>query len=76
MLKDFNLILDGIHDDLSGVVNAEHISALRCALVDFLEDLQTLHSVSLNSPYGVTEDDIEHIRNMIKRVGELYLMIR
>lgn len=76
MLRNFNLLLDGIHDDLSEVVNAEHITALRCALVDFLEDIQQLNDDVNKTQLYVSKKDREYIRHIIKQAGELYLSIR
>ena len=76
MLKSFNLLLYEMNDSLANNVDAEHIIALRCALVNFLEDVQKLNDEVQTTPFYVSKEDREHIRHIVKQAGELYLSLR
>ena len=48
-LQNFNKFLDKLPNDLANDVNAESICALRCALIDFLDDIEKLYGYIKNS---------------------------
>ena len=77
-LKNLNSVLDRLNNDMANDINTEHICALRCALVDFLDDMERLYADanSDNPLYDMSKEDYNSIRQMIKMAGELYLNIR
>lgn len=76
-MKNLNGILYNLSDEFSRDIRTESISALRCALVDFLDDMEHLYTdVNTNSLCEMSNEDYNSIRQMIKIAGELYLNIR
>lgn len=76
-MKNLNGILCNLSDEFSKDIHTESISALRCALVDFLDDMEHLYTdVNTNSLCEMSNEDYNSIRQMIKIAGELYLNIR
>lgn len=76
-MKNLNGILYNLSDEFSKDIHTESISALRCALVDFLDDMEHLYTdVNTNSLCEMSNEDYNSIRQMIKIAGELYLNIR
>ena len=77
-MKNLNDIKNSIYSDkFSSNVRTESISALRCALVDFLDDMEHLYTdVNTNGLCEMPNEDYNSIRQMIKIAGELYLNIR
>ena len=76
-MKNLNGILYNLSDEFSSDVRTESISALKCALVDFLDDMEHLYTdINTNSLCEVSNEDYNSIRQMIKIAGELYLNIR
>ncbi len=76
-IKNLNGILYNLNDEFSSDVRTESISALRCALVDFLNDMEHLYTdASTNILCEMSNEDYNSIRQMIKIAGELYLNIR
>lgn len=77
-MKNLNEIKNSIYSDkFSSNVRTESISALRCALVDFLDDMEHLYAdINKNNSCEISDEDYDSIRQMIKMAGELYLNIR
>ena len=76
-IKNLNGILCILSDEFSKDIRTESISALRCALVDFLDDMEHLYTdVNTNGLCEMPNEDYNSIRQMIKIAGELYLNIR
>ncbi len=76
-LKNLNGILDKLNDELANDVHAESICALRCALVDFLNDMEHLYAdANKDALSEMAIEDYNSIREMIKMAGELYLHLR
>lgn len=76
-MKNLNGILYNLSDEFSRDIRTESISALRCALVDFLDDMEHLYTdVNTNNLCEMSNEDYNSIRQMIKIAGELYLNIR
>ena len=76
-MKNLNGILYNLSDEFSKDIHTESISALRCALVDFLDDMEHLYTdVNINGLCEMSNEDYNSIRQMIKIAGELYLNIR
>lgn len=77
VLKNLNNVLDRLNGDLSNDVRAESICALRCALVDFLDDMEHLYDdIDQSTKNNMLIEDYNSIRQMIKMAGELYLNLR
>ena len=76
-MKNLNGILCNLSDEFSKDIRTESISTLRCALVDFLDDMEHLYTdVNTNGLCEMPNEDYNSIRQMIKIAGELYLNIR
>ena len=75
-MKNLNGILCNLNDEFLKDIRTESISALRCALVDFLDDMEHLYTDVNNSLCEMSNEDYNSIRQMIKIAGELYLNIR
>lgn len=76
-MKNLNGILYNLSDEFSSDIRTESISALKCALVDFLDDMEHLYTdINTNDLCEVSNEDYNSIRQMIKIAGELYLNIR
>ena len=76
-MKNLNGILCNLSDEFSKDIRTESISALRCALVDFLDDMEYLYTdVNTNGLCEMSNENYNSIRQMIKIAGELYLNIR
>ena len=76
-MKNLNGILYNLSDEISSDIRTESISTLRCALVDFLDDMEHLYTdVNTNNLCKISNEDYNSIRQMIKIAGELYLNIR
>jgi hypothetical protein len=76
-MKNLNGILYNLSDEFSRDIRTESISALRYALVDFLDDMEHLYTdVNTNDLCEISNEDYNSIRQMIKIAGELYLNIR
>ena len=76
-MKNLNGILCNLSDEFSKDIRTESISALRCALVDFLDDMEYLYTdVNTNGLCEMPNEDYNSIRQMIKIAGELFLNIR
>lgn len=77
VLKNLNNVLDRLNGNLSNDVRAESICALRCALVDFLDDMEHLYDdIDQSTRDNMLTEDYNSIRQMIKMAGELYLNLR
>lgn len=76
-MKNLNGILYNLSDEFSEDIRTESISALKYALVDFLDDMEHLYTdVNTNGLCEMPNEDYNSIRQMIKIAGELYLNIR
>ena len=76
-MKNLNGILYNLSDEFSKDIHAESISALKYALVDFLDDMEHLYTdVNTNDLCEISNEDYNSIRQMIKIAGELFLNIR
>ena len=76
-MKNLNGILYNLSDEFSKDIRTKSISTLRCALVDFLDDMEHLYTdVNTNDLCEMSNEDYNSIRQMIKIAGELYLNIR
>ena len=76
-LKNINNVLDRLSGILPNDVRAESICALRCALVDFLDDMERLYdNIDQSTKENMLTEDYNFIRQMIKTAGELYLSLR
>ena len=76
-IKNLNEILYDLSDELLDDIRIESISALRRALVDFLDDMEHLYAdININNLCELSNEDYDSIRQMIKIAGELYLNIR
>ncbi len=73
----FQSLLDRLNNNVESDVNAESICALRCSLVDFLNDIEHLLSdINRSDKEGIAKEDYDELRNIIKMAGELYLNLR
>ena len=76
-IKNLNEILYDLSDELLDDIRIESISALRRALVDFLDDMEHLYAdININNLCELSNEDYDSIRQMIKIAGELYLNLR
>ena len=76
-MKNLNGILCNLSDEFSKDIHTESISALKYALVDFLDDMEHLYTdVNTNDLCEMPNEDYNSIRQMIKIAGELFLNIR
>ena len=76
-IKNLNEILYDLSDELLDDIRIESISALRRALINFLNDMEHLYAdININNLCELSNEDYDSIRQMIKMAGELYLNIR
>ena len=76
-IKNLNEILYDLSDELLDDIRIESISALRRALINFLNDMEHLYAdINKNNSCEISDEDYDSIRQMIKMAGELYLNIR
>ena len=76
-IKNLNEILYDLSDELLDDIRIESISALRRALINFLNDMEHLYAdININNLCELSNEDYDSIRQMIKMEGELYLNIR
>ena len=76
-IKNLNEILYDLSDELLDDIRIESISALRRALINFLNDMEHLYAdININNLCELSNEDYDSIRQMIKIAGELYLYIR
>lgn len=76
-IKNLNEILYDLSDELLDDIRIESISALRRALINFLNDMEHLYAdININNLCELSNEDYDSIRQMIKIAGELYLNIR
>ena len=76
-IKNLNEILYDLSDELLDDIRIESISALRRALINFLNDMEHLYAdINKNNSCEISDEDYDSIRQMIKIAGELYLNIR
>ena len=76
-IKNLNEILYDLSDELLDDIRIESISALRRALINFLNNMEHLYAdINKNNSCEISDEDYDSIRQMIKMAGELYLNIR
>lgn len=75
MPYNFHNLLDRLGDDLANNISAESIIRLRSVLVDFLDEIEQLY-IDMENSENVSKEDSNAVRQMIKKLGEIYLSIK